>query len=379
MKTSTTPTASSKAGRKIRFGSLSVAAATIVALSACGGGNNNNGGASSSAAPSASASASSSASASPSPSASASASASSASASAPAKTTKVTQVTNWFAEPEHGGQYAAEAKGFYKEAGLDMTIQSGGPGVSATQIVASGKAEFGMGQSDEILMARENGIKLVALAAIFQKNPQGIMYHKGKYKDLSELNGHKVYVGSGSAFWEYLKKAYKLDKVQEMKYSGSLANFVEDDASATQIYITSEPFTMQQQGVDVDYFLNYDLGYKQYGNILYTTEEYMKKHPDIVKAYVEASIKGWTYYKDNTEEINKVMNEKNPDLKLESMAYGAQAQEPLIYGGDAEANGVGYMSKELWEGLQKQLVDIGILKSAEPIDGVFTNEFLPGK
>ncbi|CAM3215915.1 ABC transporter substrate-binding protein [Paenibacillus lupini] len=293
--------------------------------------------------------------------------------------TKVSQVTNWFAEPEHGGQYAALSKGFYEEAGLDMTIQSGGPGVSSTQIVAGGKAEFGMGQADEILLARQNGIPLVAIAATFQKNPQGIMFHKGQYKDITELNGNKIFVGSGVVFWEYLKKAYSLDKVTEMKYTGSLANFVADPTAATQIYVTSEPFSMQQEGVDVDYFLNYDLGYKQYGNILYTTEDYMKKHPDVVKAYVEASIKGWDYYKTNSEEINKVMQEKNPDLKLEAMAFGAKAQEPLVYGGDAEANGVGYMSKDIWSGLQDQLIDMGLLKDAEPIDDVFTNEFLPGK
>jgi len=333
-------------------------------LAGCGGSNGN------SSSPSASAPGA--AESSPAPSASPS-------ASEPAKLTKVAQVTNWFAEPEHGGQYAALDQGFYKEAGLDMTIQSGGPGVSSTQIVASGKAEFGMGSSDEILLARQNGIPLVAIAAIFQKNPQGIMFHKGKYKDISELNGHKVYISSGSAYWEYLKKAYKLDKAEELKYTGSLANFVADPDAATQIYVTSEPFTMQQEGVDVEYFLNYDLGYKQYGNVLYTTEDYLKKHPDIVKAYVEASVKGWTYYKDHSEAINKVMQEKNPDLKLEAMAFGAEAQEPLIYGGDAETNGVGYMSKEVWEGLQKQMVELGLLKKAEPIENVFTTEFLPGK
>ncbi|ACT04736.1 MULTISPECIES: ABC transporter substrate-binding protein [unclassified Paenibacillus] len=293
--------------------------------------------------------------------------------------TKVSQVTNWFAEPEHGGQYAALDKGFYKDAGLDMTIQSGGPGISSTQIVAGGKAEFGMGQADEILLARQNGIPLVAIAATFQKNPQGIMFHKGQFKDITELNGNKIFVGSGVVFWEYLKKAYSLDKVTEMKYTGSLANFVADPKAATQIYITSEPFSMQQEGVDVDYFLNYDLGYKQYGNVLYTTEDFLKKHPDTVKAYVEASIKGWDYYKDHSEEINKVMQEKNPDLKLEAMAYGAKAQEPLVYGGDAETNGVGYMSKDIWSGLQAQLVDMGLLKEAEPIEDVFTNEYLPGK
>jgi len=355
----------SLAGKRARLGmkaaALAAAVAAVLSLTACGSGQNET-------APSGGASGP-----------SASPSSSSSSPSAEVKLAKVTQVTNWFAEPEHGGQYAALAKGFYEEAGLDMTIQSGGPGVSSTQIVASGKAEFGMGQADEILLARQNGIPLVAVAATFQKNPQGLMFHKGKYKNLSELNGHKVYVASGSTYWEYLKKAYKLDKVEELKYTGSLANFVADPDSATQIYVTSEPFTMQQEGVEVEYFLNYDLGYKQYGNVLYTTEDFIKQHPDIVKAYVEASVKGWYYYKDNAEEINKIMQEKNPDLKLEAMAFGAKAQEPLIYGGDAETNGVGYMSKEIWEGLQKQLVEIGILKEAEPIGNVFTNEFLPGK
>lgn len=348
------------AGKEVKFGAISLIVAISLVLTACSSGNNGQ--------------TSSAAGASSSPGASTAAGASSG-----AELTKITQVTNWFAQPEHGGQYAALAKGYYKDAGLDMTIQPGGPGVSATQIVASGQAEFGMGQADEILLARQNGIPLVAVAAIFQKNPQGVMFHKGKLKDLSELNGHKMYVGSGSAFWEYLKKAYKLDQVQEMKYTGSLANFVAEPDSATQIYVTSEPYTMQQQGVDVDYFLNYDLGYKQYGNILFTTEDYLKKHPDIVKAYVEASVKGWNYYKDNSDEINKVLKESNPDLKLEAMAYGAKAEEPLIFGGDAETNGVGFMSKDIWEGLQKQLVDLGILKKAEPIDDVYTNEFLPAK
>jgi NitT/TauT family transport system substrate-binding protein len=345
----------------MKAAALAAAVAAVLSLTACGSGQNETSPSGGATGPSASPSSSSS------------------SPSAEVKLAKVTQVTNWFAEPEHGGQYAALAKGFYEEAGLDMTIQSGGPGVSSTQIVASGKAEFGMGQADEILLARQNGIPLVAVAATFQKNPQGLMFHKGKYKNLSELNGHKVYVASGSTYWEYLKKAYKLDKVEELKYTGSLANFVADPDSATQIYVTSEPFTMQQEGVEVEYFLNYDLGYKQYGNVLYTTEDFIKQHPDIVKAYVEASVKGWYYYKDNAEEINKIMQEKNPDLKLEAMAFGAKAQEPLIYGGDAETNGVGYMSKEIWEGLQKQLVEIGILKEAEPIGNVFTNEFLPGK
>ncbi|WP_426454266.1 ABC transporter substrate-binding protein [Paenibacillus sp. S-38] len=302
---------------------------------------------------------------------------------APAAGTKavpVTQVTNWFAEPEHGGNYAALAKGFYKDAGIDMTIQPGGPGVSATQIVASGKAQFGMGQADEILFARQNGIPLVAILAAFQKNPQGIMVHKDQnIKDIAGLNGHKVYVGSGVAYWEYMKKAYKLDAVQELKYTGSLANFVNDKTAAIQCYITSEPFTMQKQGIETEVLLNADFGYNPYANVMFTTESFLKEHPEVVRGFVEATVKGWAYYKDHASEIHPTIQAKNPDLPIANMDYGAEAQKPLVYGGDAETKGVGYMTKERWEALAKQLVDIGLLKADVDPSQAFTVEYLPNK
>lgn len=296
----------------------------------------------------------------------------------PKELMKITQITNWFAQAEHGGQYAALVKGFYEEAGLDMTIQSGGPGISATQIVASGKAQFGMGQADEILFARQNGIPLVAIAGIFQKNPQALMFHKGQPIDsFDDLNGRKVYVGSGAAFWEYIKKKYNLDKVVELKYTGSLVNFIEDKTSVTQSYMTSEPYSMQQEGIEVDYLLNADSGYMPYGNLLFTTEQFLKEHPDVVRAYVEASIKGWNYYKDNYAEINPRIREKNPDMPLDKLEYSAKALQPLVYGYDAETHGVGYMSEERWETLMNQLLDLGLLKKPIDVKTVFTTEFLP--
>lgn len=292
--------------------------------------------------------------------------------------TPITQITNWFAQAEHGGQYAALFRGYYEEAGLDMTIQSGGPGISATQIVASGKAQFGMGQGDEILFARQNGIPLVAIAGIFQKNPQAMMFHKGQPIDsFDDLNGRKVYVGSGAAFWEYIKKQYHLDEVIELKYTGSLVNFIEDETSVTQSYMTSEPYTMMQEGIEVDYLLNADSGYMPYGNLLFTTEQMIEDHPDVVKAYVEASVKGWYDYKDHWAEINPFIQESNPDMPLDKLEYSAKALQPLVYGFDAETHGVGYMTRERWETLMNQLLDLGLLKEPLDIDNVFTTEFLP--
>jgi NitT/TauT family transport system substrate-binding protein len=301
------------------------------------------------------------------------------SASAPEKKLiPVTQVTNWFAGPEHGGQYTALMKDFYKDAGIDMTIQPGGPQVSATTIVASGKAQFGMAQADDLLLARQQGVPIVAIAAVFQKSPQILIYHKNdNIKGFADLNGRKVYVSMVSSYWEFLKNQFKLEKVQEMKYTGQLVNFVNDPTAVTQGYLTFEPFMLKQQNVDVSLLMIADSGYNPYTNVLITTEKLLKEDPELVKAYLDATVKGWYYYKDHSEEIYPFLQQYNPDLTSEATQYGVEVETELIFGGDAAQGGFGIMSGERWSTLIKQLVDLGVLKQAENASKVFTNDYLP--
>ncbi|MEW9700019.1 ABC transporter substrate-binding protein [Paenibacillus sp. SI8] len=292
--------------------------------------------------------------------------------------TKVSQIVGWTPQPESGGQYAALMKGFYQEAGLDMTIEPGGPQITPSQLVASGKIPFGMAKGDDLLLARQEGLPLVAIAGIFQKTPQALMFHKGEpIKDFKDLNGRKVYTSPGVVYWEYIKKAYKLDKVEDLVYNGQLATFSADKTSVSQVFGTNEPFYVKQQGVDIDLLWVADSGYSPYDNILITTEQYIKDHPDIVKAYVEASIKGWNYYKDNYEEVNPFIKEKNKELNTEAMAYASKTMKDLVYGGDAATKGVGYMSTERWEALMKQMIDLKTLKQEQDLSKVFTTKYLP--
>lgn len=291
-----------------------------------------------------------------------------------------TVVLNWFAEPEHGGNFAALAKGYYKDAGFDMTLMPGGPSVSATQIVASGKAQFGMANGDDILVARQEGIPVVAIATSMQKSPQALFYHKDSgIKDFADLNGHKVYVASTASFWQFMKNKYKLATAQEMKYTGQLVNFVSDKTALTQGYVTSEPFTLDQQKVEYGTLLVADSGYKIYAGVYFTTEKMIAEHPDQVKAFVEATVKGWDYYKEHSDEINPSIQTKNPDMGLDMMKFSAAKEMDFVFGGDAATKGTGVMTKERWEEVQKQMVEAGVLKSAESIDKVFTTQFLPKK
>ncbi|PYZ94755.1 myristoyl transferase [Salipaludibacillus keqinensis] len=290
---------------------------------------------------------------------------------------EVEQLTNWYAQAEQGGQFAAHMQGFYEDAGLDMTIQAGGGGVSNTQLVASGQVDFGMGSTDEILMARNDGIPLVAIAGIFQQSPQALMFHEGQdIEEFTDLNGRDVYVSPGAGFFEYMKSEFDLD-VNEYSYTGDSTMFMENEEAVSQSYMTSEPFNLANEGVEVDWLLNGESGFEVYGNLLFTTEQMIEEQPEVVQAYVEASIEGWNFYKDNHEEVIPFIQEYNPEMSTEQLEYSAEALQPLVYGYEAEEHGVGYMTEDHWQNLMEILLDLELLNEELDVTEAFTTEFLP--
>ncbi|WP_236570455.1 ABC transporter substrate-binding protein [Paenibacillus sp. An7] len=301
-------------------------------------------------------------------------------ADTPEQTTKtpVKVVLNWFAKSEHGGFYAAEEEGIYDVNNLDVTIEPGGPQVSSIQIVASGKAEFGVAHADQILLARKEGIPIVALATTFQISPQALMYHEESgITDFGDLNGRTVFIQQGQPYWEFLKHKYKLDTVKEVAYTGQHSNFIEDPQSASQSFVNGEPFVVEKQGVKVKTKLIADSDYKPYAAVIYTTEKYLKEHPETVKAFIGGTVEGWNNYKENYEKINKKINEVNTNLSEDEIAFGEEAQREYVYGYDAEEHGVGYMTEERWTELMEQLIEIGLLDQEMDVKTVFTTDYLP--
>ncbi len=301
-------------------------------------------------------------------------------AGTPEQTTKtpVKVVLNWFAKSEHGGFYAAEEEGIYEAKNLDVTIEPGGPQVSSIQIVASGKAEFGVAHADQILLARKEGIPIVALATTFQISPQALMYHEESgISDFGDLNGRTVFIQQGQPYWEFLKHKYKLDTVKEVAYTGQHSNFIDDPQSASQSFVNGEPFVVEKQGVKVKTKLIADSDYKPYAAVIYTTEKYLKENPDTVKAFIGGTVEGWNNYKENYEKINKKINEVNTNLSEDEIAFGEEAQREYVYGYDAEEHGVGYMTEERWTELMQQLIEIGLLDQEIDVNTTFTTDYLP--
>ena len=103
----------------------------------------------------------------------------------------VTLQLNWKPEPQFGGFYAAEVEGIYARHGLDVTITGGGAGAPTVDMIGAGTVPFAIVSADEIVRARAMGNLVVALFAVYQTNPQGIMTRASRgFKILADIFSH---------------------------------------------------------------------------------------------------------------------------------------------------------------------------------------------
>ena len=282
--------------------------------------------------------------------------------------TKATLQADWYPQPEHGGFYTALVKGYYRDEGLDVKIQPGGPYVSVEQQVATGAAQFGMGSSDKTLESISDGQPLIAVAATMQHDPQGIMVRKDSpIHSFADLNGHTVAIKTGSTWFQYIEKRYNLNDVREIPAMMNVANFVADPQYIQQAFATSEPFFARQAGIETRVLLTSDAGYSPY-RVMFTTRDYLEQHPEIVAKFVRASLKGWRDYLSDPAPANAVIAKLNPALNSEWMQFTWQAlRDGHFVAGDA-ANGaqLGQMEAGRWATMYQQLLDLKVI--GKPFD-----------
>jgi NitT/TauT family transport system substrate-binding protein len=292
--------------------------------------------------------------------------------------TKVTLQADWYPQPEHGGFYTALVKGYYKDEGLDLAIQPGGPYVSVAQQVATGGAQFGMLSSDNILEAVSQGQPLIAVAATMQRDPQGIMVRKDSpIHRFADLNGHTVAIKTGSTWFEYIAKRFQLTNVHEIPAMMNVANFVANPDYIQQAFATSEPFFAHQAGVETRVLLTSDAGYSPY-RVMFTTRDFLRQHPDIVAKFVRASLKGWKDYLDDPAPAHAAIAKLNPALNPEWMQFSwQQLRDGHFVTGDATSGAqLGQMDPKRWETMYAQLLDLKVIDKQFDPSTAYTLQFL---
>jgi NitT/TauT family transport system substrate-binding protein len=295
--------------------------------------------------------------------------------------TKITFLTSWFAEAEHGGFYQAKATGLYEQNGLDVTIKMGGPQVNGMQLLTGGAADIIIGYDIQLLSSIEKNIPVTAIAAAFQFDLQGIMTHTD-IKSLADLKGKKILISAAShtTFWPWLKKKYGYTDAMAGVDTFNLQPFLLDKTVSMQGYPSSEPYEAMKQGEKVNFFLFADEGYPPYSNTLIANNSFIEQNPAAVAAFVKCSMLGWVDYFKNPAPANKLIQADNPKEPAEQIAFAIEKMKEMhvLDRGEAKTKGVGTMSDARWKATHDFLVTANLLKPTVDYKKAFTTKFTDG-
>ena len=310
-------------------------------------------------------------------------------APAAGKLTPVRFATDWRAEAEHGGFYEALAEGEYAKRGLDVQIVQGGPGVNVPQLLAAGSVDMGVGSNGFVVLNLANeGVPVKAVAAVFQKDPQVLIAHPDTgVKTLADLKGHPILLGDASVttFWVWLKAKYGFTDDQVRKYTFNNGPFLADKRAAQQGYVTSEPYTIEKQaGVKPVVFLLADNGYPGYATMILAPDALIAKNPAEVKAFIEATAKGWhDYLNGDPKPADALILKANPEMTQDVLdqARAKLKSYGIVEGGDAAPNakggaGIGTMTDERWRTLFDMASGQGVYPKTLDLKKAYTLQFL---
>lgn len=284
------------------------------------------------------------------------AAASTAALPARAAPTPIRFVTDWKAQAEHGGFYQALAQGLYAQRGLDVKIIQGGPDVNVPLLLAGGGADLGMGSNSFIVMnmVRQN-IPIRAVMAVFQKDPQVLISHPRRdINSLADMKGKPVLISAASmtAFWPWLRAKFGFSDRQIRKYTYNLAPFIIDPNAIQEGYLTSEPFTIEQQAHwKPKVFLLADYGYPGYANMVLASQKWIDTNRRAVQLFVDATRDGWLHYLKDPSKGNVLIKRDNPDMTdaILAQALDKMKRYDMVLSGDGLAFGLGSMTEKQWK------------------------------
>ncbi|CAM5289357.1 ABC transporter, substrate-binding protein, aliphatic sulfonates family OS=Afipia felis OX=1035 GN=NCTC12722_00652 PE=4 SV=1 [Afipia felis] len=297
---------------------------------------------------------------------------------------KVSFGTNWLAEGEHGGFFQALADGTYKSYGLDVTIVPGGPNVNNRILLAAKKLDFDIAANNlQSLDAVANKVPVVAVAAIFQKDPQVFIAHpESKVKTLDDLKPLTLFVSKEGmpTYFQWLKSEHGFSEDRVKPYTSNAQPFLADRNSAMQGYVTSEPFAIEQKAkFKPTVILLADYGFNAYSTFIETRTDLVENNPDLVQRFVDASIIGWyNYLYGDNKAANALIKKLNPDMTDDILDYSVAKMKEygIVDSGDTLKNGIGAMSDERMADFFSTMVRAGVVKRDIDFRKAYTLRFV---
>lgn len=277
---------------------------------------------------------------------------------------------NWKHQFQFAGYYAAIEKGYYRDAGLAVTLREVESGKNPIDEVLQGKADFGVGAS-ELALLRGQGKPVVALAAILQHSPLVLLTAKRSGLESShDLVGRKIMLMPHEAeLFAYLKREQvKLTDITVLPHSFEPKDLISGRVDAFSGYSCDEPFLLQQARFPYSQLSPRSSGIDFYGDTLFTTETQIHSNPERVQRFREASLRGWRYALAHPEEIvDLILTRHGQRHSRAHLLFEAQQMRDLMQPDLVE---VGHMIPGRWRHIADIYAEVGMLPANASIDGL---------
>lgn len=288
---------------------------------------------------------------------------------------------DWTPNTNHTGLYVAKEKGFYDEVGLDVEILLPGE-VSAEQLVATDRGEFGISFQTEVTQARAQDLPIVSIGAIIQHETSGYAspVEKG-IKSPKDFNG-KVYGAYGSLLEESMielvmsRDGAEMEDVEIVQLGNSdFFMATQKEIDFVSIFYAWTGIEAEIRDVELNFIQRKDYAEEldTYSPVIITSEKMMNENPEVVRAFMDATVKGYEFAIENPSEAAEILINAEPDLDPELVKRSQEWLSPR-YQDDAEKWGI--QEEERWQTFADFMYENGIIEKEINAKEAFTNEFI---
>ncbi|MBK9607952.1 MAG: ABC transporter substrate-binding protein [Betaproteobacteria bacterium] len=297
--------------------------------------------------------------------------------------TPITFQLNWVAGGANAGFAAALVEGYYKAAGLDVKVVEGNGSGNTAQMVAANQSQIAYADAVAISQLIAKGAPMKVLSTVYQSNPNAVLaLKKTGIKSVKDLAGKKVGVPSGSSQTTMLPLFLTANGLKEsdlslinMPPTSMVPSLLQGQVDAILGSIDAYQIQLEAQGATLDVYRFADHGVPTVSTSIFASNSYIKDNPEVVKKFIAASLKGWSFALDNPDKTVKDLKATFPNMNEKLAASELAAITPLFCSGGAKY--IGKAEDALWTKSQDLLSQVKLLPAGQDPKSYYTNDYLP--
>ncbi len=302
---------------------------------------------------------------------------------------KLNFTMDWIIYSAHTFAIAADKLGYYKEAGLNISIRRGFGSTDTIKKVGVGQADFGMADTGSLIVARTKGVKAKELGVLYARAPYELACLKKRgIEKPKDIEGKIMGTNIGTSVYTLFPAFARASGVDQSKVkwafiqpSAIIPSLVAGKIDCAFVYANNRPIAVNNvrkagQG-EITVLAYADHGVDIYANGLITQDERIANNPDQVRRFVEASFKGVAWVVENPKKGLQIVLDRFPSLNRQNNLEGLRVSLDLLLTDETEKYGIGWMSREKVKRTRDLTTKYMKLKTVVPIDDIYTMKFLP--